>query len=250
MQEKSKDEVRRVHNRNRRQRHPELLAHARELVLQSGPSGLTMERLASQAGYSRTTLYQHFKNRQAILAELAVEALSRILLVHDCAASLDLSSTRDQLRARILAYEWIARNEPKQFRVELILRPSEQCQTMPLPEQRRIRQLRQSIRRHYQEVLEQAIKSGELSPVPDVEAAFFLQAYALTSTTYLLALNRDEILPRLQIRDPFDIVRCGIEAAMNGYAWQPTTSISETKRWEALSGMLSNAVMRKQGLLL
>lgn len=52
-----------------------ILDASRRIVLEDGFSALTMRRVARTIGYSATTLYLYFENREAIVAELGREAL-------------------------------------------------------------------------------------------------------------------------------------------------------------------------------
>jgi len=50
-----------------------LLAAARALVAESGPDGLTVVSVARRAGLNRSTAYQHFDNRDELVAAVGAE---------------------------------------------------------------------------------------------------------------------------------------------------------------------------------
>ena len=55
------------------------LAAARDIVKQSGLSGLTVRRIAEEIGYSPGTLYNHFANVDDLILRLNTETLSHLL---------------------------------------------------------------------------------------------------------------------------------------------------------------------------
>jgi TetR/AcrR family transcriptional repressor of mexJK operon len=55
-----------------------ILNAARRLLRQAGPSAVTMERVAQEAGVSKATLYRRYPNRQALLEVLVTLQARRI----------------------------------------------------------------------------------------------------------------------------------------------------------------------------
>ena len=51
-----------------------MLETARRLLLEIGYNGLTMERIAEAAEYSKGTIYNHFPCKEEIIAELAARS--------------------------------------------------------------------------------------------------------------------------------------------------------------------------------
>ena len=50
-----------------------ILASAGQMILEEGIESLTLRRIGARLGVSRTALYRHFKNKEALLAKLACE---------------------------------------------------------------------------------------------------------------------------------------------------------------------------------
>ena len=85
----------------RRQR---ILESARVLLQEAGPEGLSMRKLARQAGLSVTTLYNLLGSREAILQALIKDSQQRLE-----APAADAGKARDPLRRAARAMEGILR---------------------------------------------------------------------------------------------------------------------------------------------
>ncbi len=85
----------------RRQR---ILESARELLQETGPEGLSMRKLARQAGLSVTTLYNLLGSREEILQALIKDSVGRLE-----APAADTGAARDPLRRASKAMEGILR---------------------------------------------------------------------------------------------------------------------------------------------
>jgi AcrR family transcriptional regulator len=64
--------------RRRRSTREEILALARELLLEVGPEYLTLREVARRAEYSPAALYTYFANREEIIASLMEESFRRL----------------------------------------------------------------------------------------------------------------------------------------------------------------------------
>jgi len=64
--------------RRRRDTREEILAVARELLLEVGPEELTLRQVARRADFSPASLYTYFASRDEIVAALYAESLSRL----------------------------------------------------------------------------------------------------------------------------------------------------------------------------
>jgi AcrR family transcriptional regulator len=91
-----------------------LLASAAELLEQVGAAGLSLRQLAEHAGLSRQAPYNHFENKEALLAELARDGFNQL------ATSLAASGNpkaRNALARAAEAYIRRAQEAPALFRL-------------------------------------------------------------------------------------------------------------------------------------
>lgn len=56
----------------------QILAAAREIGVQDGWKAVTIRALADRLGYAAPVLYQHFRNKEGVLTQLAVEGLEEL----------------------------------------------------------------------------------------------------------------------------------------------------------------------------
>ena len=68
-----------------------ILAAAAELILERGYDGLSMRQVADRIGYTATTIYHHFENKDALVAAVIDEGFGRFL------AALGAVQTEDPL---------------------------------------------------------------------------------------------------------------------------------------------------------
>jgi AcrR family transcriptional regulator len=80
-----------------------IMEAALEMAAQSGPESLSLREIARRIGVTTAAPYHHFKDRQSLLIELAIEGYGELLVAlrqrRDGA-----SGAEDQLRAAVAAY--------------------------------------------------------------------------------------------------------------------------------------------------
>jgi AcrR family transcriptional regulator len=95
-------------------RYQALLAFAQRLLIEGGLPGLTIERLAKLAGYSRPTVYDHFESKNAIVEALAWQNLEVTRDLIEKASNFE-GTSREKAFGLVLAYEVLARFHPVEF---------------------------------------------------------------------------------------------------------------------------------------
>lgn len=92
-------ERQRLSNEERRQ---QILAVAKEVLLESGYAEMTMERIGEAAGVSKTLIYHHFPNRRAIFLALLTEEQLKILM--KISPALSAGGTEERVKQGIKAF--------------------------------------------------------------------------------------------------------------------------------------------------
>jgi AcrR family transcriptional regulator len=90
-----------------------ILAAARELVLEKGGDAVSLREVAARAGYSPASLYEYFESKDELLAELASGVLAR-LSARMAAVPTSLSPARRLVRLGE-AYLAFARENPSDY---------------------------------------------------------------------------------------------------------------------------------------
>lgn len=98
------------------------MAAARTLLEEGGAEAVTMRAIAERIGYSATTIYLHFEDRDALLFALLDEAFGAFRAA--MAAAIEApTSARERLRGMGRAYVRFALDHPAQYRLMFVQRP-------------------------------------------------------------------------------------------------------------------------------
>lgn len=91
--------VRRLRERQRESTAQEILTAAEQVFVERGIHSAHMSDIAARAGVAVGTLYNHYKDRDALLCALADQRRQELLLIADeCLARIEELPFRDQLR--------------------------------------------------------------------------------------------------------------------------------------------------------
>jgi len=90
---------------------PRIVAAGRDLLEEHGPDGLTMQRVAARVGVRAPSLYKHVRDRAALLAAVAQDALE--------ALGARLTATDGSLEQLAYGYRAFAHERPQGFRLLL-----------------------------------------------------------------------------------------------------------------------------------
>ncbi|MCC8959678.1 TetR/AcrR family transcriptional regulator [Bradyrhizobium sp. Pear77] len=105
--------------RDRAAREHRIVAAARAIAEREGWDAVTVRRLADEIEYSQPVLYSHFKNRDAIVAAVAVEGFNELTAALREAASG--STGRNALKNVALAYLAFALDRPALYDAMFVL---------------------------------------------------------------------------------------------------------------------------------
>jgi AcrR family transcriptional regulator len=97
-------------------RHQLILNVARDLIIDQGYHGLTMERIAAEIEYSKGTIYQHFPNKESVLAGLTLRYLGLKNDIYLMACQSEMA-TEEKLIGMMEATFMLINQLPKEFTV-------------------------------------------------------------------------------------------------------------------------------------
>ncbi|HEX2076505.1 MAG TPA: TetR/AcrR family transcriptional regulator [Longimicrobium sp.] len=141
-----------------------IVAAARALYLERGPEGVTMRAVADRVGVTATALYRHFRDKDALLREVAGEG-SRLLGTHLFRA-LEAPSPLERLRMTALAYLEFAAAQPQAYRA--LFDPGDTAESSPVQRQR------DAVRRFLRDGVREAMEAGDLAPADADETVLAL----------------------------------------------------------------------------
>jgi AcrR family transcriptional regulator len=105
--------------RERAERERRIVAAARVIAEREGWDAVTIRRLAEEIEFSQPVLYSHFKNRDAIVAAVALEGFQEITVTLREAASG--STGRNALKNVAIAYLAFAQRHPALYAAMFVL---------------------------------------------------------------------------------------------------------------------------------
>lgn len=162
-----------------RRRQDQILAAAAELVGEGGYTDLTMTALATRAGVSVGSLYQHFRDREAVLGALAEPRLEALTDQFDrrFAAVQDPDDAREAIRDSITAFADQVRDDPVLREVMRATRDTPALAQVNIADSRR----------------NAAVVAGHLRRVLDADAEIETMAFLVAQLTTTVVLLSDEL---------------------------------------------------------
>lgn len=190
-----------------------ILDNARHLLVQGGYQDLSMRKIASAIGYSATSIYLYFDNKDALLHALIHEGMMRLCEELQEAAARHPDAPVPRLRALCRCFVDFGLDNPEYYEIMFQLHP-ERMERYP-PE--KYRQARQNL-----ELFARALTDGEREgrlAVDDARVAASTVWASLHGTVSLLLAERVDV--RID-RETF--INTAIERTIRGFQRMPTPS--------------------------
>ncbi|RLA04056.1 MAG: TetR/AcrR family transcriptional regulator [Gammaproteobacteria bacterium] len=92
-----------------------LLEHATEMIEESGIEGLSLRKLATRVGVSRTAPYHHFKDKNDLLCAIAEKGYQERLVLAQSSFDDDLASLHKIFRDYVHGYVRFAHENPELY---------------------------------------------------------------------------------------------------------------------------------------
>jgi AcrR family transcriptional regulator len=206
------------------QRENLVLETARRLLLESGYSGLTMERIAEAAEYSKGTIYNHFSCKEEVVAELASRVLhGKAVFVERAAVSKGRS--RERMTAIVEAAMLFVRLYPEDMRIMQMLQSQVFMRKVPQKQRERVVAQERRVSNAIIGVVRDAIAEGDLAgknagdPLCE-ELAFGICCMIDGGHS---VLSRHGTLEDLGPRDPYQAIAHALDLLADGCGWRPVS---------------------------
>lgn len=220
------------------QREQRILSLARPILVNDGYQALSMDRLAAEMEYAKGTLYNHFPNKEEIVAALAIESLEVRRRMFEYAATT-CPTPRARMTAIGCACDIYAGECSEHFAVEQMLRNSVIWEKSSEKRQNLVRQCEFRCMSVVAGIVRDAIAAGDLTLPKSMAAEEFVFGFwALTYGSHALMASSPS-LSAIGVNDPVRSVRFHGWTLMNGYNWKPLISFEET---EALMGEMVEGI--------
>ncbi len=208
------------------ERERQILALARPILVSEGYQSLSMERLAAEMEYAKGTLYNHFPNKEEIVAALAIESLELRKTLFEKAALMSAKS-RERMLAIGCACELYAVRCSHHFAVEQMLRNAVIWQKSSPKRQELIRNCELRAMGVVAGVVRDAVASGDLELPHMSPEEFVFGFWALTYGSHTLIATSPS-LPDIGVANPVRAIRFHAWTLMNGYHWKESMSFDNT----------------------
>jgi AcrR family transcriptional regulator len=136
-----------------------LVAAALKEIAKTGPEGFSLREVARRAGVSAPAVYRHFKDKDALLAAVAIECWERIQAAMTAALVDAPADTLERFRAVGIAYVRFAVEHPEHFRA---MAAPNLFERMPEEEQLRVKTNNDEQRA----AIARAQAAGEIAAIP------------------------------------------------------------------------------------
>ncbi|HBE67263.1 MAG TPA: hypothetical protein DDW52_03850 [Planctomycetaceae bacterium] len=206
-------------------REQQILTLSRSILSAEGFQALSMDRLAAEMQYAKGTLYNHFPNKEEIVAALAVESLEvrRRMMEH---ASILADRSRLKMMAIGSACEMYATQFSQHFAMELMLRDAVIWNKSSERRQSLVKNCELRCMSIVAGVVRDAVASADLK-LPDGLSAeeFVFGFWSLTFGSHVLASSTS--LTEVGIADAKRSIRFHGWTLMNGYNWNDLISFED-----------------------
>lgn len=210
------------------ERERQILALARPILVAEGYQGLSMDRLAAHMKYAKGTLYNHFPNKEEIVAALAIESLELRRGMFE-RASLMSPRSRERMMAIGSACDTYATECGEHFAVEQMLRNAVIWEKSSPKRQELVRHCEFRAMAIVAGVVRDAVAVGDLQIPPGMSAEEFVFGFwSLTYGSYALVASSPS-LPDIGVTNPVRSIRYHGWTLMNGYNWQPLLPFEEAE---------------------
>lgn len=217
------------------QREHQILSLARPILVAQGYQALSMDRLAAEMEYAKGTLYNHFPNKEDIVAALAIESLDLRRRMFEKAAVLS-SVPRKKLIAIGRACELYATECGQHFAVEQMLRNSIIWEKSSEKRQEVIRNCELRTMSIVSGIVRDAVASGDLEIPQSMTAEELVFGFwSLTYGSHVLMASSPS-LTDVGVNDPLRSIRLHAWTLLNGYDWRPILTFEETEADMAVFG--------------
>jgi AcrR family transcriptional regulator len=232
-----------------RDREARILELARDMLLEQGYHGLSMDRIAEELEYSKGTIYQHFSSKEEVLVALANQALEQRLNLFRRAAEFR-GRSRERLYAIGLAGQLFVRLYPHHFSVEQVIRLSSVWEKASKKRRDHLRACETHCVGVVSGVIRDALASGDLNlPAGIVPEYLVFGLWSISFGAYSIATT-STTLTEIGIADPFEALSWNYAVLLDGCGWRPlSTEFDYRASLESIGREVFSAEMRQSGMV-
>lgn len=202
------------------QRETLILDVARDMLVTDGYLGMTMDRIAAACEYSKGTIYNHFPNKEEVVAALGVQTMNLRTGLFARASTFN-GNSRERMMAIGVALELFVRLYPSDFQALAIIQASSVRAKTSQQRQQELRACDNRCMSIVTGIVRDGISQGDLVlPADNAAEQLAFGLWSLNYGAYTL-MGSDIPLDELGITNPFETAHINSQKLLDGYAWQP-----------------------------
>jgi AcrR family transcriptional regulator len=209
--------------RDMEQREALILKVAQEMLVVDGYLGMTMDRIATQCEYSKGTIYNHFPNKEEVVAALAVQTMNLRADLFNRASTFG-GKSRERMAAVGYSLELFVRLYPHQFKALSIIQAASVRQKTSDERQQALQACDNRCMAIVTGIVRDGIAQGDLVlPAGTTSEHLTFGLWTMNYGAYTV-MGTDIPLAELGIDDPFQVTHRNSQLLLDGYDWRPLSS--------------------------
>ena len=200
-----------------------ILGVAREMLVERGYLGLTMDRIAKAIDYSKGTVYQHFASKEDLLVAMAGQNASKRADMFERASTFR-GRPRERMMGIGICYELFVSLYPAYFGSEKIINAGSVRAKATEQHGQLLAHSEVACTQIVSGIVRDAVAAGDLV-LPDGTSPMDLcfNLWSLTFGAYFLT-SGEAPLSDLGVTDPHVALMRGYHALLDGYGWRPLST--------------------------
>ena len=214
------------------QRETLILDVAKDMLLRDGYLGMTMDRIAESCEYSKGTIYNHFPNKEEIVAELGLRTMNLRTDLFARGSALK-GLTRERMMGVGTGLELFVRLYPREFQALSIIQAASVREKTTAQRQQALRACDNRCMGIVAGIVRDAVSQSDLvlhDGITPEKLSFGL--WSMNYGAYSL-MGSDIPLQELGVDDPFEVAHKCSHMLLDGYGWQPLSTEWDFDKTEA-----------------
>lgn len=208
--------------REMQQREELILDVSRNMLIESGYLGLSMDRIAEATEYSKGTIYQHFSCKEEVMIALCIKNIETQVTFFERAATFK-GHSRERMSAIAEAFELFVHLYPQHFQITQIIFSASIRDKTSEERQSLLQRCSDRLTAIMTGIIRDAIAQGDLELPPwssPEKVTFGLWSMAFGAHMLMAA---DKPHDALGIEDSREALYGNYHALLDGINWQPLT---------------------------
>lgn len=199
----------------------QLILDTAQLILkQEGLHCLTMDRVAAEIEYSKGTVYNHFSSKEEIISGISCRSLYTLIDMFNRASQYP-GNHRERIAAIGIAHSLYAQLHPAELQNLQLIKSSAIREKISDEKQQQLLHLEHSVTSIVLEIINQAIKDGDIPEnQPHLPDSILFGLWSMSYGSNLLHMSGIPF-DQLGMRQPLEMMWQNSHRLLDSYQWRP-----------------------------